>query len=400
MYSLIIVDDEDITKMAICGYIQKRHPQFEISGLFDNGAEALNYLREHPVHVVITDIRMPRVDGLQLAKYIYENLPGTIVIIVSGYGEFEYARKDINYGVSTYLLKPLNFQELSDNLEKLTKRLDIFQQEPDLDNEEIQVFFTDLIGGLITDKRDFHNRFKKLSLTKNSADYNGTLITVTLTGSTLSRWDYGLETLSTALQNGIRMLLPNYESYYLFRRNLKFYFIILSTDNIPVIFSEELSNALFHLLSFESTIKTKSVFENLETLVPASLTKPRKSSATAENPASNDDIIIQNALEYIQSHYNEDLSREDVANAVFLSPTYFSKLFKKKTELNFIDYLTTIRMQRAIELIGTRMKIADIAKKVGYTHRNRFTINFQQYTGYTPTDYRRYVLKMEDYNEE
>ena len=105
-------------------------------------------------------------------------------------------------------------------------------------------------------------------------------------------------------------------------------------------------------------------------------------------------------MSYIQQHYNEDLTREDVADAVFLSSAYFSRFFKQKTGLSFIDYLTTVRMQKAIELLGTHMKVGEIANRVGYLSRNRFFINFRQYSGYTPSEYRKQILRMEDSHEE
>ena len=109
MYSLIIADDEDITRMAVSGYIRKTQSDFQIAGTFTNGADALQFIHDNPVHLVITDIRMPGMDGLELARHISEQYPGISVLIISGYSEFEYARKAIQYGVSNYLLKPLDF---------------------------------------------------------------------------------------------------------------------------------------------------------------------------------------------------------------------------------------------------------------------------------------------------
>ena len=68
--------------------------------------------------------------------------------------------------------------------------------------------------------------------------------------------------------------------------------------------------------------------------------------------------------------------------------------------MSFLNYLTTVRMKKAVELLGTRMKFGDIAKAVGYQSRNRFFINFRQYTSYSPTEYRRIILKMGDFNDE
>lgn len=68
--------------------------------------------------------------------------------------------------------------------------------------------------------------------------------------------------------------------------------------------------------------------------------------------------------------------------------------------MNFIDYLTTVRMEKAAELLTTNMRVGDIAQKVGYQSRNRFFINFRQFSGYNPTEYRRQILKMEEAHEE
>ena len=85
-----------------------------------------------------------------------------------------------------------------------------------------------------------------------------------------------------------------------------------------------------------------------------------------------------------------------MADAVFLSPAYFSRFFKQKTGMNFIDYLTNVRMQKAAEMLAGNIKISEISQKLGYQSRNRFFINFKQFSGYSPTDYRRQILCMDE----
>lgn len=402
MYPLIIVDDEEITRIAVSGYIQKKHLEFQVSGLFSNGADALRFLRENPVSVVITDIRMPRMDGLELSRHIYESYPGVLTIIISGYSEFEYAKKAIHYGVVNYLLKPLDFEELSQNLDSARKHLDSLQLETDVDEEEIQLFFIDMIGGMLKDPKEAEKRFEQLSLEGAFSDYKGCLTALTLEkNDTLAQWKYGREKLAVSLLNGLRMLLPDYSVYHLFRSGMRYYFIVLSTGQIPALLPEELSGALYHLLHFDCGLQILSSFENLENLSAASapLDESRR-NIRPENAEGDDDIVIKKAMSYIQAHFQDDLTREDVADAVFLSSAYFSRFFKQKTGLSFIDYLTSVRMQKAVELLGTRMKVGEIARKVGYQSRNRFFINFRLYTGYTPTEYRRQILRMEDAHEE
>lgn len=103
---------------------------------------------------------------------------------------------------------------------------------------------------------------------------------------------------------------------------------------------------------------------------------------------------INNAINYMREHYAEDLTRDAVAETVYMSGAHFSRCFKIVTKVSYKDYLTEIRMQKAIELLKTNAKISDIAKRVGYSNPNRFNINFRQYTSYTPSEYRTFVLKM------
>lgn len=402
MYSLIIVDDEAITQMAVSGFVQRSQLRFSVDGIFSNGVDALKYIQTHPVNVVITDIRMPRMDGLELARQIYETYPGITVIIISGYGEFEYARKAICYGVANYLLKPLDFEELRNTLRHTAEKLDTLDAETSVEDENIQLFFIDLMGGMIADQQTLNDRYAELSFPGMPADHNGCIFTLTLNKDDLTAWKYGREKLAVALTNALRISYGDYQIYHLFRSGLKYYFVLLSEKEreLPVPDEQWIGNILFHMLHFTAALQLQSTFHGLQSLLNTDVTAKETALSTQTPSVPDDDIIIHKAMSYIQQHYNEDLTREDVADAVFLSSAYFSRFFKQKTGLSFIDYLTTVRMQKAIELLGTRMKVGEIANKVGYLSRNRFFINFRQYSGYTPTEYRKQILRMEDMHEE
>lgn len=109
---------------------------------------------------------------------------------------------------------------------------------------------------------------------------------------------------------------------------------------------------------------------------------------------------IQKSIQYIHQNYSKDLSRDSLAAALFISPSYFSIQFKKEMGVSFMEYLTKIRITVAIELLKTNLRINDIAERVGYRNRNRFIINFREITGYTPSEYRKKVLSMEEMPDE
>ena len=135
MYKVILVDDELTTCEVLRDFITDENVGFEVSGVFGNGQQAWEYLCEFPVHCVITDIKMPYMDGLELAKNIYHSKKSIKTIILSGYGEFEYAQQAIKYGVSDYQLKPIDYDKLAEILIQLKTELD--EEYGDVSNENI-----------------------------------------------------------------------------------------------------------------------------------------------------------------------------------------------------------------------------------------------------------------------
>lgn len=138
-------------------------------------------------------------------------------------------------------------------------------------------------------------------------------------------------------------------------------------------------------------------------------TNPAPAQTAASNPAADSRVPrnetahssqIQKSIQYIHQNYAKDLSRDSLAAALFISPSYFSIQFKKEMGVSFMEYLTKIRITVAIELLKTNLRINDIAERVGYRNRNRFIINFREITGYTPSEYRKKVLSMEEPSDE
>ena len=90
----------------------------------ENGKEALEKIEQNEPDVVLTDIRMPYMDGLEMAENIRQRYPSIKIVIFSGFDEFEYAKKAIKLNVIEYILKPVNVEELTAILKKIKKNLD------------------------------------------------------------------------------------------------------------------------------------------------------------------------------------------------------------------------------------------------------------------------------------
>lgn len=124
MYQLLLVDDEDLIRQEVSENVQWAKYGYELVGSCENGADALTFIKENPADVVLTDICMPYMDGMELSKQLSEVHPRVKIIILSGYDDFHYAQKAIRYGVRQYLLKPITADEIGEILTELKTELD------------------------------------------------------------------------------------------------------------------------------------------------------------------------------------------------------------------------------------------------------------------------------------
>lgn len=402
MSRLILVDDEKLILDSISKYISAFLPDFELCGQFYDGEDALEYLLEHPVDIVVTDICMPNMDGLELAREICNRMPYCTTIIISGYSEFEYARTAIKYNVLNYLLKPLDFKELKKCLLDAQKRsMGKRPPEtvtPDLMAEETELFFTDLLMGIIHSDEELNRRFSLLHFPFSLKESAGNMLQFTLDPQDITgHFCYSIDQLEIFLKNMVQLSFPNLPVYFVRRTEFHFYYIVIDRAFASKIQPDQLIQTIQELLKVSCSISLYQSFSSLKALIQD---RAPLISAPQTNRSLADDDLIRKAISFIEQNYEKDLNREMVADAIFMSPSYFSYQFKKKTGTSFFDYLTNVRMQKAVELLSTRMKVNDIALKVGYQSRNRFFINFRQYTSYSPTEYRRKILCMGEMTDE
>ena len=123
-YSLLLVDDEEEVIQIIIKKMNWEALGFTVVGYAGNGVKALEMVEEYQPDVVMTDIKMPYMDGIELTRQVKERYPETKILVFTGFDEFEYAREAVHMGVEEYILKPINSMELSEIFAQLKKKLD------------------------------------------------------------------------------------------------------------------------------------------------------------------------------------------------------------------------------------------------------------------------------------
>ncbi|MEG0961590.1 MAG: response regulator [Lachnospiraceae bacterium] len=118
-YSYVVVEDEGLIRRNLIKKITSLNLPLILSGEASNGMEAIILVEKNCPDLVITDIRMPQCDGLELSRYLHKNHPTVKIVILSGYNDFSYAQSAISYAVKDYLLKPIDINTLSLSLQKL-----------------------------------------------------------------------------------------------------------------------------------------------------------------------------------------------------------------------------------------------------------------------------------------
>lgn len=176
MFKLVIVEDEDNIRHSLECFIPWGKIGFQVVGSFSDGTDALDYLRDNPCDVVLTDILMSRMSGLEMIEHLHQIHPRLKIVILSGHSDFGYAQQAIRYQVAHYLVKPVDEDELIEVFLGLKQQLDSEAAEHTLADAETRElkqmvqknFFRDLISGAISAEQELDEYLKLLGLGKQT----------------------------------------------------------------------------------------------------------------------------------------------------------------------------------------------------------------------------------------
>ncbi|WP_336784483.1 response regulator transcription factor [Paenibacillus sp. MMO-177] len=266
MYKVLIADDEVLDLEGMRLFIPWTELGLEVVAAVNNGFDAYEVLKDGKVDILVTDVHMPSMSGLELARKAQEteSCSGLRVIFVSGYQDFHYVKQALSLRAYSYVLKPMDDSELVNALVRVTKELDE-----------------------VTRRQEEERQWRE------AANRTG----------------------------------PRYQQ-----------------------------------LSETSSIE------------PGKHTK-----------------LIQEVIAYMKLHLNRSLTLKEVADRFAFSPNYLGLMFKEAMGVGFSEYVITMRMERAGELLkDPKVKIYEVADQVGYRYMPYFSRQFKETFGMTPIEFRRH----------
>ncbi|GGA28842.1 response regulator transcription factor [Paenibacillus physcomitrellae] len=330
---ILIVDDERIIRNGLKNMLLSYHTPFASIRLAENGEQAMELIRQDPPNLVITDIRMPKMDGLELCKRIHKSYNFITVVVLSGFAEFEYAKQCMTYGVKEYLLKPVvkaDIHELLDKLLEANKKgvLTPTQSEKYLDEmtEHIWQLRLQELDGVLE---------QWLCYCRGCTDHPSQL----------------KELLEDSFQAVLDRLKAKGHGY---------------TEPAPYIQESPLND-----VDGRFREKIRELTDEL-----------------AMRRGGFKDLMAE-AKSYIEQNIAKEITLEEVANLVGLTPNYFSLYFKKTTGTTFINYRMKKRIELAEQLLALpHYRIVDVAHEIGYEDYSHFAKTFRKIKGLTPTEFR------------
>ena len=134
MYSIMIVEDEYLVRQGIASLVNYEQFGMQVISQAENGIEAWQKFQDNPADILLTDINMPQMNGLELAKLVRDQVPTCHIVFLTGYDDFDYARTAIKLGADDYLLKPFSKDDVEEMLAKVQTKLDKERKKAQIQN--------------------------------------------------------------------------------------------------------------------------------------------------------------------------------------------------------------------------------------------------------------------------
>lgn len=386
MFTVLVVDDETNVRLPVCRTLSRFDGIHEVLDAA-NGMEAIELLKQKPIQLVITDIRMPAVDGLELAEYVRRHSPQTDVYVLTGHAEFDYAMKAMQHQVAAYLLKPLSKEKLyevySEAYGKYRRRVESEQVNVIRSRALLEKRMHDLLHGVPVPTFDeglipAHESIRLVSFSTKDLRTLGEAPVRYFIRECAHESFSRLGTAAVCLEDRLITV------------------VLFSMQDDKEAWERQVRETS-HWMEDKLRIEVKTGYGgctrdigDLGLMYIRSMTSLGFIEVTRRETAMSFPPIIKALLAYIHKEYaNEAANLSDFAQQYQVNANYLSNLFHQETGMTYTQYLTQHRLTEAKRwLRDTNLKIYEVCEKVGYRDPAYFSRIFKTFIGMAPGDYR------------
>ncbi len=376
MYEVLLVDDEEIILEGLSKVIEWNKYGCRICAMATSGEEGVEFIKELQPDIIITDIRMKNMSGLEMLEATKAEIKDAQIIILTGYREFEYAQKAIYLGVSEFILKPTKMNDIILAVKNVTAKLDEARQNALMEEsllKQIELLKAEKgIDELVAEEDD------ALYLPTDKQTVK-TFISVIVSGDEeqfarlYSSFEQKIKTRSIEEVNALvkSIIFKIYDANKIIN------------DKYPEVNKTFLSEMIDKNTEIADCV---SVFYDIATDMIRKIDKYNNAQHR---------IKLRNAVEYIDKNYFYPITRNEIAEYVHVSPNYLSAIFRSEMDISYIEYLNQVRIKHAKELlIESDKKLHEIADEIGYGDVYYFSKVFKQHMGISPNEYRKKHKKL------
>lgn len=363
MLRLIIVDDETEAREGLIELIDWSANGIRVVGSASDGRTALELIRQEKPDIVLIDIQMPSLSGLQVIQQTQEDGLDVSYVIVSGHDEFSYAQQACALHVHEYLLKPFRPQDVLQSVQRAIDRIEAVRslQTPARESD----FFT-----FYCETMEQESGGGRVRINYPAQEERAVIKALQSGNASDAAWQFGLFLKKVVAQNETTGAVVN----------------------CSLMFYMELHRLLMERrLSFQCNHFSSVRWDGGDTVaaLKQALLESLSDVCRQINSQKGAAPLVRSAVQYINEHFREELTLDSVAKEVFASPAYLSSQFKQSVGVNFVDYIHQCRIDCAKQMLSTMdLSVSAVSEYVGYVSPKYFAQVFKKFVGITPAQFR------------
>ncbi|QKS69730.1 response regulator transcription factor [Paenalkalicoccus suaedae] len=353
MCNVVIIDDDEKVRKGMKAIIPWKELHCHFAGFATNGQEGLTLIHDTQPDLIITDIYMPVMNGLDMVESLRKDGITSHIIILSGYSEFEYARKAMRLDIDDYISKPASPQTISDAIRTCMNKMPHSNHEYIVDWKESAKPPLKILH--IHDTHSFLSAIRKADCEQAYA----------LIDYIYHYHEKDVFNQSVCIGYGIEI-----------------WNLITSALQDLGLKTEDFFDDPFH---FHQQLSSQRSWAHFSEWVKSLINQICTHDQWEENIKHRQ--LVEEMIHFIDGHLSENITLHDLSAELYISRNYLGQIFKRVTGESFKNYLTKVRMEKAKKMIQDgHYMIYEISEAVGFPNPAYFTTTFKKYTGYTPSD--------------